>query len=95
MQLEAIQAIVELVSVYPALSGVFKGESAGTYLRAVQPDRERTGNETRCELYVRTREALICVEEVQVLKLVCSMDVHTLRLDEGDGMARQLVTYAG
>ena len=95
MQLEAIQAIVELVSVYPALSGVFKGKNAGQYLRAVLPARERTGNETRCELYTRTREALVYVEEVEVLKLVCSMDVHTLRRYEGGEITQQLVAYTG
>lgn len=94
-QVCAIEAICHLILEYPALSAAFKMQGAGKDLKIVLPDEQRCGNETRSLLYERTREALICVEEVEVVSLVCSMDVDELRWRDGHDIAVQLANYAG
>ena len=93
-QLQAIEAIVDLVSSHPALSAAFRQRNAGKDLREVHPDTQRAGNLARGTLYARTRQALASVEEVEVLQLVCKMNIaQVLASRESKDIAEQLCGY--
>ena len=66
-QLCAIEAIKHLVLEFPPLSAALRSQGAGKYLKLVLPDARHCHNAMRGPLYARTREALACVEEVEVL----------------------------
>ena len=94
-QLRAIKAITDLILEYPALSAAFSSLNAGKALLEVRPHPERCRNEVRALLQPATRRALVCVQEVEVLSLVCAMDVEDVREREGEDMLAKLICYVG
>lgn len=63
-------------------------------MREVKPDPQRAGNIVRGTLYVRTRQALASVEEVEVLELVCKMNIGTVQpSDDVWAITEKLVSF--
>ena len=92
--MQAVEAIVDLIGSHPALSAGFRGRNAGKALREVHPDSQRAGNHVRGTLYTRTRQALASVEEVEVLELVCKINMAPIRnAPEGGDIAQKLADY--
>ena len=94
-QLCAIQAISFLVLDYPALSVAFHKQGAGRYLAAVLPDVQRCRNGTRRLLHEATRRALACVDEVEVITLICRFEwEHRHEVIKAEKTAIELTSYA-
>ena len=74
-QLCAIDAISTLILEYPALSAAFRAADAGKYLAKVLPNVLRCRNAKREALYTAARRSLVCVEEVEVLKIGCRLEL--------------------
>jgi len=94
-QLRAIQAIRDLILEYPALSAPFRTQGASQWLKTVLPHAQYCVNKTRGLLYARTRQALACIEEVEVVRLVCNMEIEGLDDCAREKIATRLASYAG
>ena len=81
--------------VYPALSAAFRTQGAGKYLIAVDPDSRRCSNDTRGLLHDATRRALACVNEVEVMTLICRLEWEVAHeVDNYLDTAVELASYA-
>lgn len=94
MQRAALDALVALILDYPVLSAVFREQGAEAYIVNIQVDQQYCTNGSRDLLLPSARRALICVKNVELNKLVCTMhQMMRQNHKEGKRDARELVHF--